>query len=220
MHRILEYLPFLWLHFALLLLGWYWLRKQMLLRFPTALGPAWDIRFQIYQMLLLVMMVLFCFVLTMTLLLNDRIVLSLCNDFVFLAGVLLTPRRAGWVWMTALLCTIAREWLAVGDLFWCFYMSLDVTIYCASGMLVKSMLEVRIGAYTWQDLIFIAGYKLLASLGSAALWLLLGQDTLISGIDLLLFRIAGWPLVSLPAIILFLLMMNGDYQLHEGRRQY
>ena len=105
-------------------------------------------------------------------------------------------------------------------LFWYFYIErsvliivyfmLDAVIYFMVGLFSGGQYDFMEAEYYFHDILLVCVNKLVAALLSAACWVLLTQESWFAGINLLIFRLVGWPVASLPMIFLILYLMKQD----------
>ena len=212
LHVILQNYLFVLVHFLVLLLWWSFWRARYLLQDRQFDVVSSSIIMERYQQCVLIFMILVSLVLSLILYFPLRVMLFLGNDFVYVAGVVLGWRRGWPVMLVGLLCLIGRVFLQREEWGWMLYVVLDVSIYYVMGGLMRMVLHMDADIFSWSDILFVCLNKILVSLFSAACWLLLMQDTWLNGFSLLLFRLVGWPLISVPLISLLLLLLREDYR--------
>lgn len=210
LHFLLQYLPYVLLHF-LVLLG---LRLFLLKLFAvTACSGGWSFflsKLGKYQFCLLLLMLVFSLCAMMFIFLRFGVIFNFSGDFVFMAGVLL-GWRVGWpILMVNLLCLFCWFCFIGRDAVWILYILVDSVIYFATGLFSGMWFHMIDGDYCWSDILLICINKMMAAVISAACWVLLMQESWLAGFNVLLFRLVGWPLASLPMIALLLLLMRQD----------
>lgn len=212
LHVLLQHFPFVLMHFAALILAWRSMRYRYVqsCRQTPCAGCASVTEY--YQQCLLALMVVVSLLLSLALFYSIRITLYLCNDYVYMAGVLIGWRRGWPVMLVAMLCTAFRAYLLGNDLIWLVYVLLDVLIYYLIGSVLHRMLYLGLEDFSWYEILFICVNKIMVSIVSAACWVLLMQDSWFAGFNILLFRLIAWPLVSLPGIFFLLLILRSDYR--------
>jgi hypothetical protein len=212
LHIILQNYIFVLAHFCVLVLWWRYLRKRHFRQNQRSCCMSHAAILERYQQQLLVVMILVSLVLSLILYFPMRVMLFLGNDFVYVAGVVLGWRRGWPVMLVGLLCLVGRILLQGEGCVWVLYVVLDVLVYYLTGGIVRTMLHVDADILSWSDILFVSINKILVSIFSATCWLLLMQDTWSNGFNLLLFRLVGWPLISLPLIALLLMLLREDYR--------
>lgn len=212
LHVILQNYLFILAHFFVLLLCWRYLRERYLSQGRQSCGVNSSIILERYQQQLLIFMILVSLLLSLILYFPLRVILFLGNDFVYVAGVVLGWRRGWPVMLVGLLCLVGKVLLQGGEWGWVLYVVLDVLIYYLMGSVIRMVLHMDADILSWSDILFVCMNKILVCLFSAACWLLLMQDTWSNGFSLLLFRLVGWPLISVPLISLLLMLLREDYR--------
>jgi len=218
---ILQCLPYIILHFMAL----FFLRNILLKVFAlnggggSSLLPA-NNYFQ-YRFFLLGAMLVFSWLVTVFVFIYQNFGFYFCGDFIFIAGVLL-GWRAAWpvllahlIFMPAWLHLIGYGGVLIS------YAMLDSIIYFAVGLLSGAQFDAVEEEYGYSDILLVCANKLVAALVSTACWALLINDSRFSGINILIFRLLGWPLASLPMIFLVLFLMKQDAKqldLHPARK--
>lgn len=212
LHIVLQNYIFVLAHFFVLVLWWRYLRGRYFRKNQQSHCMSHSAILEHYQQQLLFIMIVVSLVLSLILYFPMRVMLFLGNDFVYVGAVVLGWRRGWPVMLVGLLCLVGRVSLQGEGWMWVFYVVLDVLIYYLIGGIVRMMLHVEADILSWGDILFVCINKILVSLFSATCWLLLMQDTWSNGFNLLLFRLVGWPLISLPLITLLLMLLREDYR--------
>lgn len=213
-HLVFSNFPFIFMHFFVFVMLWSIGRYFFLddfVYFRPGYGVKW---FDAYVFILIVLMILASFFISISFY-RDRI-FFIRNDFIFLAGVLLVPVRAIFVLLLGLFFSLIKlEDVQFDATF--FQRFLDMLIYGLVGMLVRRALGVDLKNMGWSDFWFIAVNKLLASICSAAAFVILFSDAWNLIFNVLVLRLFGWPVVSLPLLVGFIYCMRLDcwkYQRH------
>ncbi|WP_089085361.1 hypothetical protein [Aquitalea magnusonii] len=211
---LLANMPLIYVHFLAFFVVWSvcrYLFLDGLLFFRHRVGVKW---FYFYIFVLLALMVLVSLFISISFY-QDRI-LFMRNDFIFLAGVLLVPVRAVFILILALLCSAVKLGELQLDVPF-FQRFIDMLIYGLVGVLVRKSLNVDLQNMVWSDFWFIAVNKLLASVCSAGVFAIFFSDTWNLFFDVLVLRVLGWPVVSLPLLVGFIYCVQMDWR--EYRQQ-
>lgn len=205
---ILALIPFVFIH----ILAMFSLRFLLLPKFTMLdLSRLPNVNyFERYVFFLLLAMLTISFTVFAYILLYDGVVFNLSNDFIFLAGVFLTVRKGVLLLLLGFLFELFQGYFHSKGVLWDTYLLLDTVIYFIMGIVSGNMLHASINNIGWSDIFFICANKIIAFLVSASCWFLLVQESWFSGFNLLLFRLVGWPLISLPVISYFLFLMKQD----------
>ncbi|NWK80257.1 hypothetical protein [Aquitalea sp. LB_tupeE] len=164
----------------------------------------------VYRYSLLVLMLFLSWIVSVLLYLRVGISFYFAGDFLFVAGVLLGWRR-GWsiLLINLLIITLWFYYIERSGLI-ILYLILDAVIYFMVGIFSGNQHDFMDGVYGLNDIFLVCVNKLVAALISAACWVLLTQESWFVGVNLLIFRLVGWPLASLPMIFLVLYLMRQD----------
>lgn len=211
---MIENMPFIYIHFLIFFVLWSVCRYLFLddfVYFHRSMSARYFYGY-VFAMLLLMMLVSLFISSSFY---RDRI-LFMRNDFIFLAAVLLSPLRAVFILMLALVFSIVK----VGDLQFdqsFVQRSLDMLIYGLVGMFVRRSLNVDLQNMVWSDFWFVAVNKLLASICSAGVIAVFISDAWGIFFDVLALRVVGWPVVSLPLLVGFIYCMQMDWREYSQR---
>ncbi|WP_287879767.1 hypothetical protein [Aquitalea sp.] len=217
LNYILKCMPYILAHFVILFL----LRNILLRSFSTRQRGAGFSAFVAtdlyYPFCLILLMLLLSWMVMAGMYLYLNLGFYLGGDFVFLAGVLL-GWRMGWpvllvqvLLMAAWFFQIGRSGLLIT------YVMFDSVIYFAVGLFSGSQFDVEEGDYDTSDILLVCVNKLIAALMSTVCWIMLMRDSWISGINILIHRLVGWPFASLPMIFLVLFLMKQDARQRDLR---
>jgi hypothetical protein len=207
---MMKCVPYVLVHFVVLIVF-----RNMLLRFFYDRGVSRGVLLcsmptSMYSYVLLVLMLFFSWMMSVLLYFRAGISFYFSGDFLFVAGVLLGWRK-GW-------SVLLIDLLIVSLWFYCIersgliilYLMLDTAIYFMVGIFSGNQHDFVDGVYGLNDIFLVCVNKLVAALLSAACWVLLTQESWFVGVNLLIFRLVGWPLASLPMIFLVLYLMRQD----------
>ncbi len=205
---IFSNLPFIFMHFAVFIILWSVGRYVFLDDF-FSLYPSRNVKFfDAYVFILVVLMLLVSSFVSISFY-KDRI-FFVRNDFIFLAGVLLTPVRTFFVLLLGFIFSLSKAGGVQLDIA-LFQKLLDMLIIGLGGMLVRRALNVDLKNMGWEDFWFIAVNKLLASVCSAGVFVILFSDSWNIIFHVLVFRLFSWPVLSLPLLVGFIYCMRLDY---------
>lgn len=207
---IMKCLPYIIIHFVALI----GLRKLLLKLFndhcfggSVFFGLSNAI---VYRYCFLMLMLLFSWFLSVIIYLYMKFGFYFSGDFVFMAGVLLGWRK-GWSLLLVNLLLLPVWYYYTGrSALIISYVMLDAVIYFLVGIFSGSQYDFIETEYGYNDILLVCVNKLVAALLSAACWVLLTQESWFAGINLLVFRLVGWPMASLPMIFFVLYLMKQD----------
>lgn len=217
LNYMLQCMPYILVHFVLLFL----LRNLLLRIFATRQRGAGFAAFAgtdlHYPFCLILLMLLLSWLMMAGMYLYLNLGFYFGGDFVFLAAVLL-GWRMGWLVLLANLLLMAAWFFQMGRSgLLITYVMLDSVIYFAVGLFSGSQLDVEEGGYDSSDILLVCANKLIAALMSTVCWIMLMRDSWISGINILIYRLVGWPFASLPMIFLVLFLMKQDARQRDLR---
>lgn len=207
---MMKCLPYIMIHFVVLIIMRRFLLKAF--QFCRSSGGALFCPESalLYRSSLLVVMLIFSWVVSMVVYLHMGISFYFFGDFVFMAGVLLGWRKGWFVLLVNLVFLPLWFYYIERSVLIIFYLMFDAVIYFTIGLFSGSQYDFMEGEYGCNDIFLICVNKLIAALVSAACWVLLVQESWFAGINLLIFRLVGWPFASLPMIFLVLYLMKQD----------
>ena len=208
MHLIFSNLPFIFMHFVVFIMVWSVSRHIFLDDFSCLYSSCNVKFFDTYVFILIVMMLLVSTFVSISFY-KDRI-FFIRNDIIFLAGVLLTPFRTIFVLLLGFVFSLSKMGDVQLDVAF-FQKFLDMLIYGLVGMLVRKALGVDLKSMSWEDFWFVAVNKLLASICSAGIFVVLFTDTWTMIFQVLVFRLFSWPVLSLPLLIGFVYCVRLDF---------
>ncbi|RQO75914.1 hypothetical protein DBR44_07135 [Aquitalea sp. FJL05] len=212
LNYVLQGIPCIILHFVALLIFRLIVLRLVSLNTVSNEVYFFSDRIRQYQFSLLIVMLAFSDVATVLIINLFNFIFSFSGDFIFMAGVLLGA-RLGWpiLFFNLISKFFLLYWLG-RDAVWIFYNLTDSVTYFVVGSFSGIALRALNGDYHWGDVILVCVNKVMAFVVSAAIWVFLMQESWVSFFNIMIFRLVGWPVGSLPMIVLFLFLIKQDWR--------